>query len=102
MAVEFTKENFAQTDEGLAIIDFWATWCGPCRMQGPVIEQLASEYEGEILIGKVDVDQQKELAAQFGVMSIPTIVFKKDGQVVDQVVGYHSKDQLEASIARLK
>lgn len=100
MALELTKDNFSQTDSGLAVIDFWAPWCGPCRMQAPVIDALAQEYASKVTIGKVDVDQQPELASQFGVMSIPTIVIKKDGQVVDQMVGYHAKEQLDQVIQK--
>lgn len=100
MALELTKENFNQTDNGLAVIDFWAPWCGPCRMQAPVIDALAQEYADKVTIGKVDVDQQPELASQFGVMSIPTIIVKKDGQLVDQMVGYHAKEQLDQVIQK--
>lgn len=71
----------------LAVIDFWAEWCGPCRMLGPVIEQLAQQAEGKALVGKVNVDEEKELAIRFGVMSIPTVVFLKNGREIDRLVG---------------
>ena len=84
-----TKENFAaETAKGLVLIDFWATWCGPCRMQAPVLEQLDALGKG-VKIGKVDVDEQGELAAQFHIASIPTLLFMKDGKPVKTVVGYH-------------
>lgn len=102
MAQAITDTNFSQeTDKGLVLIDFWATWCGPCRMQAPILEQLAEEYdEDELKIVKMDVDENKETPASFGIMSIPTLLLKKDGQVVDKVVGVHTKDQLKALVAQ--
>ena len=79
-------------------IDFWAPWCGPCRMMGPVIEQLADEYEGKAKVGKVNVDEEGELSQAFGVMSIPTIVLIKDGKVVKQAVGARPKAEVEAML----
>jgi len=93
------KDFAAETDEGLVLIDFWATWCGPCRMQAPILEQLAEEYdEDELKIVKMDVDENPETPASFGIMSIPTLLLKKDGEVVEKAVGVHSKDQLKAMI----
>ena len=69
------------------LVDFWAEWCGPCRMVGPIIEELATEYEGKVNIGKIDVDENSEVAAQFGIRNIPTILFFKGGQLVDKQVG---------------
>lgn len=95
-----TFEN--DTKEGLVLIDFWATWCGPCLMQAPILEQLSEEYdESKLKIVKMDVDENPGTAQSFGIMSIPTLMFKKDGQVVKQIVGVHTKAQLESVIAEL-
>ena len=103
MAHIITDATFEQeTSQGLVLIDFWATWCGPCRMQAPILEQLAGEVpEDELKILKMDVDENPNTAREFGIMSIPTLLFKKDGQVVKQVAGVHTKDQLKAIIAEL-
>ncbi len=101
--VTLTDANFS--DEVLnsdvpVLVDFWATWCGPCRMVAPIIEELASEYEGKAKIGKVDVDNNSRVAAQFGIRSIPTLLFFKDGEVVEQQIGASPKrvlsDKLDA------
>ncbi len=87
---EITDENFAdeiESSEGLAIVDFWAEWCGPCRMVGPIVEELAQEYEGKVKVGKLDVDSNRVTAGRFNIRSIPSILYFKDGEVVDQVVG---------------
>lgn len=98
MVIELTDKNFDQeTNTGVSFTDFWATWCGPCRMQSPVIDQLSEEMT-EVNFNKVDVDQNQETAAKFGIMSIPTMLIKKDGQVVDTIVGYHSKEQLKKKL----
>ncbi len=83
-----------------AMVDFWAVWCGPCRMVGPVVEELATEYQGKAVIGKVDVDTNQEVAAKYGIRNIPTILFFKDGEVVDKVVGVVPKEQLVEKIKR--
>ena len=100
MAKEITDKTFSEeTDKGLVLIDFWATWCGPCRMQAPILEQLANEYEeDELKIVIMDVDENPETPASFGIMSIPTLLLKKDGQVVEKAVGVHSKEQLRQMI----
>ncbi len=80
------------------LVDFWATWCGPCRMVAPVVEEIAKEYAGKLKVGKVDVDQNSKTATQFGIMSIPTIMIFKNGQVMEQVVGALSKGQLKSMV----
>lgn len=90
MALEFTESNFQElvlNSDKVAVVDFWAQWCGPCKMVGPIIEELATEYEGKAVIGKVDVDTNPGLSAQFGVRNIPTILFIKNGEIVDKLVG---------------
>lgn len=104
MAKAITDATFeAETKEGLVLVDFWATWCGPCRMQAPILEQLSQELsEDELKILKMDVDENPETARAFGIMSIPTLLFKKDGQVVKQVAGVHTAAQIKAIIAELR
>ena len=103
MAKAITVATFeAETKEGLVLVDFWATWCGPCRMQAPILEKLSQEFsEDELKILKMDVDENPETARAFGIMSIPTLLFKKDGQVVKQVAGVHTAAQIKAIIAEL-
>ncbi|HPA36956.1 MAG TPA: thioredoxin [Chitinophagales bacterium] len=101
MALELTNDNFKEKvldTKGVALVDFWAEWCGPCRLIGPVVEELANEYEGKAVIGKLNVDDNREVAAQFGIMSIPTLLFFKDGQLVDKHVGVASKGDLKKKI----
>ncbi|MCP0885983.1 thioredoxin [Ligilactobacillus sp. WILCCON 0076] len=99
MVKEFTDQTFdKETAKGVTLTDFWATWCGPCRMQSPVIEQLAGEMGDKVVFGKVDVDKNQATATKFGIMSIPTLLIKKDGEVVDTIVGYHPKDVIQAKL----
>ena len=103
MALAITNENYeALMASGQpVVIDFWAEWCGPCRMVGPIIDELAAEYEGKVVIGKCDVDSCDDIVAQCKVRNIPTVVFIKGGEVVDKVVGATSKDTLKAKVEAL-
>src|SRR5213592_1837245 len=83
------------------VVDFWAEWCGPCKMIAPVLDELAAEYEGKIKIGKANIDEQQQLANNYGINSIPTLLFFKNGQVADQIVGMKSKRDLKASFDRV-
>jgi thioredoxin 1 len=101
MALEFTDSNFEDkvlNSGNVTVVDFWAQWCGPCRAIAPIIEELADEYAGTALIGKVDVDANQELAMQYSIRSIPTILILKDGEVVEKHVGAITKPALQAKI----
>ena len=100
--IDLTDENFQTevVDSSLPVlVDFWATWCGPCRMVAPIVDELANEYEGKIKFGKVDVDTAQKTAGEFGIRSIPTLLIFKDGKVADQVVGAVPKKHLEEKLA---
>ena len=103
MEVQITSENFESLKNGHQplVVDFWATWCGPCRMISPVISELAKEYDGKIAVGKCDVEENEELAADFGIRNIPTIIFMKGGEVVDKVVGAVARATLEEKFKAL-
>ncbi|MBO5685617.1 MAG: thioredoxin [Alistipes sp.] len=103
MAMEINTNNIeALLASGQpVVIDFWAEWCGPCRMIAPVVEELAAEYEGKVIIGKCDVEENDEITMKYGVRNIPTIIFLKDGQVVDKQVGACQKGALVEKIEKL-
>ena len=103
MEVTITKENFASLKAGNLplVVDFWATWCGPCRMVAPIIEELANEYDGKVVIGKCDVEDNEDLTGEFGIRNIPTILFFKNGEVVDKVIGAQPKAKIEEKIQAL-
>ena len=103
MATDIKQENFdtfiSQSDKPV-LVDFWATWCGPCRMLSPVVEEVSREHENDLTVGKVNVDDCPELAQKFGVMSIPTLILFKDGQPVDKRIGYMPKNELEQMLKK--
>ena len=104
LIVTLTQDNFekeALQSTTPILVDFWAEWCGPCKQIAPVLNELADEYQGKVKIGKVNVDEHQNLAAQFGVRSIPTLLFIKNGQVAEQMVGARSKRDLKASLDRV-
>jgi len=99
--ITLTKANFEEEvlkSDKPVLVDFWASWCGPCKMLSPIIAELADEYEGKIVVGKVNVDEQPELAGEYKIMSIPTVIVIKNGQVTNTSVGYVPKEQLESLI----
>lgn len=103
MEVTITTENFESYKNGSLplVVDLWATWCGPCRMVAPIIEELANEYDGKVTVGKCDVEEADDIAAEFGIRNIPTIVFMKDGKILDKIVGAASKSKIEEKIKAL-
>ena len=102
MALQFTDQNFkTEVGRGFAIVDFTATWCGPCKMMAPIFEALAHQFEGKVKMGKLDVDDSSETAGSFGISGVPTLMFFKDGAEVARLVGFQSKDVLVAKIEEI-
>ena len=92
--IELNEANFSQTETGVSLVDFWAPWCGPCKMLSPVIDELANDFDGKAKICKVNTDEEGDLSAKFGIRSVPTLIFLKDGQVVDTLIGVQSKQAI--------
>ena len=103
MEVQITNENFETLKGGSQplVVDFWATWCGPCRMVAPIISELAEKYDGKITVGKCDVEENEDLAQEFGIRNIPTILFFKNGEVVDKLVGAVAEAKLDEKFQAL-
>ncbi len=100
--IELTVSTFDETvGNGVTLVDFWAPWCGPCRMLAPVIDELANDFEGKAKICKVNTDEEQDIAVKYGIRSIPTIMFFKDGELVDQLIGASSKQSLADKINSL-
>lgn len=104
LIVTLTQDNFAEQvlkSPAPVLVDFWAEWCGPCKMIAPLLDELADEYDGKVKIGKVNVDEQQSLAAEYGIRAIPTLLVFQNGQVADQIVGARSKRDFKASLDRV-
>jgi thioredoxin 1 len=103
MAIAITDNNFEELlqSEKPLVVDFWATWCGPCKQIGPAIEELAAEYEGKVTIGKCDIEENDDLVSKFGIRNVPTVLFIKNGEVVDKQVGAAAKSVFQAKIDSL-
>ena len=101
--VTLTKDNFDKEileAKTVALVDFWAEWCGPCKVLGPIVEEIANDYKGKVVVGKANVDNNNELASKYGIMSIPTLKFFKDGKVVGELVGAAPKETIEKELKK--
>jgi len=100
--IELTNETLSTTveNEKVVVVDFWAPWCGPCKRMAPILDEVAKTFEGQVVITKVNVDENPEAVSRFEIMSIPTLVVFKDGEVVDKMVGLHSKEEIEALVRK--
>lgn len=102
MALEITDSNFQElvlNSDKPVLVDFWAVWCGPCRMLGPIVEEVATDFEGKALVGKVDVDNNQEVSMQYGIRNIPTVLIFKNGEVVDKLVGVSPKEVIAEKLS---
>ncbi|MFC1622994.1 thioredoxin [Patescibacteria group bacterium] len=105
MAIEFTDQNFEEevvSSDQVVLVDFWAPWCGPCQMMGPIIDELAKDVEGKFKVGKVNVDENSEIASKYGIMSIPAIKIFKGGEIVKEFTGVQDKDSLKTELESIE
>ncbi len=96
--IEVTEDNFQEVKKRDLVLDCWAEWCGPCKMISPIVEELADEYEGEVAFGKLDCDENKNIVMEYGIMAIPTLLFFKNGELVDKVVGVVPKEDIQRTV----